>query len=345
MARRALRLRGWALAFAVAVVFGLCVSPRAAADDPDAAKRARAAYEQAEAAARALQFAEALAAYRVALETDPRASFATVARAKVADLEAHAEGGFVPLARVERVRSDPAKLGDRDEIESLERDLEAFPPGRVRGDARLVVAESWWHRLGEPRRAIRPLERTLADPDSDRLTRALALTELVAVERQLGEIAAAQEVAARYVDLAPRLAADLRRDLRRARIHVIARIIVVAFLLLGLVAVARLVRRDGARRAARVLVRPVALVLSLYLGTFAWILIEVRGDGDSRPFLWLALTVLVVDICARAWSSSTRRSSGTARFARGATCATVVVATAFLIVERADASYLGTIGL
>src|SRR4051812_46719078 len=191
----------------------------AEAEEPAPRALASARLAEAEQARSAGRFEEALGAYREVIAIDPAAPAARAARARADDLEAHAEGGFAPLAELEAVRRDPKKIGDRASIEALERDLAGFPAGRVRAEAALVVAEAWWHRLGEPRRAVGPLTFALEDSAADRLTRALALSELCAVLRELGDLRAALEAVDRHPDLSPGTRAEIRRLYRRVELR------------------------------------------------------------------------------------------------------------------------------
>jgi hypothetical protein len=339
----------------VAVALVLASPPRAAlAGPPDAGGAApaddRAASRElvrlAERAADERRYPDALAAYEAALERDPSGPFATVARARVADLRAHAEGGFAPLARLDAVRRDPNGGGDRAAIEALERDLASFPPGRVRSEARVVVAEAYWHRLGEPRRAAAALAPVLDDPAADRLTQALALTELVAVDKELGDLDAALAAARAHPALAPRLTEELARLARRGPLRAGALGLVGALAAIGALSFARAsARRRDPRPVVRAVVRPLAVAFSLYLGAGAALLVRLHGGEDARPFVWLGLGVLALDLVARAWRLAAADERPLARAVRAASCAAGVVAMAFLILERSGAGYLDALGL
>jgi hypothetical protein len=341
------------------VIAGLLGGPfvaRAADPRPDAARAAvtreapsalsAARFEGAERALSEGRFGEALAGYREAIAIDPSARFATVARARASELEAHAEGGFGPLAELEAVRRDPSKHGDRVAIESLERALRGFPEGRVRSEAALVVAAAFWHRFGEPRRAIAPLTFALEDAAADRLTRALALTELAAVWRELGEIRQARDLLERYPDLSPGTRAEVQRLYRRVQIRAMSLAVLAVLAAIGAGSLVRAARRlGGLREVPRAVVRPLAVAFSLYLGGAAAILVELRGEGDPRPFLWLGLGVLAIDVIARTWrlASFDRRAALAA--VRVVTCAAGVLALAFLSIALTNEGYLTSFGL
>ncbi len=323
--------------------------PAASATVDDAGSpraKARDRFDRAERASHDRRYAEAVADYDAALAADPSAPFATVARARVADLREHAEGGYAPLARLDEVRRDPRRGRDRASVEALASDLAAFPPGRVRSEARLVVAEAFWHELGDPRRAAAALGEILDDPSADRLIQALALTELVAVDKELGDVAGALDAARRHPDLAPRLAADLARVARRGPLRAAASALALGLVLVGAASFARAsIRAGDPRPVASAVVRPLAVAFALYLGGAAAVIVHLHGGEDARPFLLLGLAVLAVDVVARAWRLAARDERALARGLRAARCAAGVVAIAFLILERTAAGSLDALGL
>ena len=328
---------------ALAAGLALDVGRAALAADPAPRADAAASYERAERAAQEGRFAEALAAYRDALAADPGAPAATAARARIGDLEAHAEGGFAPLARLDEVRRDPRRSGDRAEILALERALGSFPGGRVRAEARLFVAEAW-RRLGEPARALPPLEAAVADDSADRLTRALALAELCALRQERGELREALAVVERDPALSPAMTEKMRRLTRRERLRGLAALVLGGLGAVGMGSIATLAKRArDLRDLPALLVRPLGVAFALGLGGAGALLARAQG-GDARPFVWLGLGVLAVGVVARAF----RLAAGGRRRARAvwaAACVAGVVAVAFLAAERTDAAYLDPLGL
>ena len=330
-------------ALAVAGVLGAGGAARAA--EPGARAAAEASFARAEQAAQERRFADALAAYREVLAEDPSAPRAMPARARITDLEAHAEGGFAPLARLEEVRRDPRKGADRAEVEALTRDLASFPGGRVRAEARLFVAEAWWRRLGEPARAIEPLEAAATDDSADRLTRALALTELCTLRRERGEIGAALAAVERDPELSPTLTASMRRLGRRERLRVLAEAVLAVLAVVGLGSTALLAKRArDLRDVPALVVRPLALAFALYLGGAGAMLVRVHGGGDARPFVWLGLGGPALGATARAFRLVAGRRR-TVRAVWAAACVAGVMAAAFLAVERTEVTYLDPLGL
>jgi hypothetical protein len=336
-----------ASALAIAFITSLiCATPARAEPSPAARAAAQQSFDRAELAFQELRFADALAAYRAATTADPSARFVPIARARAADLEAHAEGDFAPLARLAAVRRDPGQTADRAVIEALARDVATFPPGRVRGEAELVIADAWWHRLGDPRRALAPLEAAIADETGDRLTRSLALGELTTLQRELGDLPAALAAVERFPDLAPATRKQIRTLVLRGRLTSAAIALLIALFVIGAASLARAASRlRSLRELPRAVAPPLPVAFSLYLGGAAAVLVRLRGDGDPRPFVWLGLGVLAAFTVARAWRLGWGTGGPTARAARAILCAAGVIAAAFLAVERTDVSYLEGLGL
>lgn len=332
------------LALVVVGLSGRAFGGEAPADaDPKA--KARAAYEQAERAAAGLDFSAALAGYEASLSIDPSGPLARIARARANDLSAHAEGRFAPLARLEAVRRKPSP--DRAEIDALARDAEGFPPGRVRAEARLVVAEALWHRFEDKPAAARTLDAAVSDDSADKLTRSLALHELVALERERGDLSAAHHAVRRFPDLAPALSAEVSRLVRRVFLARLSAVILALSAAIGLASLVKLMRREPGdpERIIRRVVKASSVAFALYLGGAAAILVRYHGDGDVRPFLWLGLGVLGVSIVAHAWRLGSRDDRAFARIGRALFCGLGVLAVAFLSLERANAGYLESFGL
>lgn len=314
-----------------------------AAEGTRAAAKAR--FDDAERAARELRFADALAAYRAAAALDPSAPFAPAARARADALATHAEGGFAPLARLEQVRRDPVKMRDAATIEALARDAATFPPGRVRAEARLVAAEAFAHVLGDPRRAVGELDAVVADDAADRLTRSLALNELVSLERGLGDLDAARDAVVRWGDLSPAVRAQVLRLVRRVSIRRASLGLLAAIAIAAAAAAIRIARRRGARELPRALVRPLSVGFALYVGGGGAIVARLYGTDDPRPFLWLGLGVLALDVMARALRIASEGAGKLVAVVRTAACVGGVLAVAFLALERTQAGYLESFGL
>jgi hypothetical protein len=334
-----------AIAFAIAAGLAASAGGIARADDaPERRAAAADAFARAERSAAELRFADALAAYREVLAVDPSAPFASVSRARERDLLAHAEGGFAPLARLEAVRRAPAALADRSAIDALARDAAGFPPGPVRGEARLVVGEAL-RRMNDARAAEGALRLAVSDDAADPLTKSLALSDLVAVLRERGDLKTALAELDEHPALLPTLRADIARLVRRERIREAAFAVLGAIVLAAIVALARRLRRlPDPRALAGELVRPLPIAAALYLGGVGAAIAALRGDGDPRPFLVLGAGIAAVVLAARALAlgGSDRPAP---RILRGVACFAAVLAVAFLAVERTEAGYLSSFGL
>jgi hypothetical protein len=303
------------------------------------------AFESAERAFRAGDFAEAKARYDETLRLDPSAPFARIAQVRAADLGARSEGGFGPLARLERVRRDARKSADPREIEALRDDLRSFPPGRVRSEARMLVAESLRHKLARPREAVALFEQIVDDPAADGLTKSLALSELVATLREVGQIDRAVAVLDAHPEMLPGLRAEVKRLARRETLRRMSQGTLALLGAIGVVAVARAARRVGdVRELPAALVRPLSLGFAAFLGGAAAVIARLRGDGDPRPFMLLGVGVFAVDVVARAWRIGGSNRPGS-RALRASACALGVLAVAFVAIERTEASYLASFGL
>ncbi len=331
---------------AVAIATSFAIVGGAAWADDAADRRAEAAeaFARAEKASSELRFADALAAYRDVGATDPSAPFASVSRARVADLAAHQEGGFAPLARLEAVRRAPAALADRAAIDALAHDAEGFPAGRVRGEARLVVGESL-RRMNDSPGAETALRLAASDDAADPLTKSLALSDLVAVLRERGDLRAALAELDAHPAVLPTLRADVARLARRERIRVVAIGVLGAVIIAALVALLRFARAlPDVRELPSAIVRPLPVAAALYLGGAGALVAALRGDGDPRPFLVLGAGIAAVALAARVLSLAGGKHPAL-RALRAAACFAAVLAVAFLAIERTEAGYLSSFGL
>lgn len=159
----------------------LTIAGGARADDASqSASLARA--EQAE---RELSFAVALAAYESAERADPASRQARRARARIEFLRARSEGDFVPLVELERMRrgsfSDPVRLA------AFEQRVSAFPAGRVRREARALVADSYL-RLDLLGDAVRAHRAWLEEPELDDAEWLRAANGLALARARLGDL-------------------------------------------------------------------------------------------------------------------------------------------------------------
>jgi hypothetical protein len=291
-------------------------------------------------------YAKALAEYEEATAVAPSAPFVPRAQARAAILRAHAEGDFVPLARLERVRRDPKLSSDPREIDALARDAETFPPGLVRAEARLLVAEAYLGRLGRPAEAPPILERVADDPSTDPLTARLAVRMLVDLRIAQGDtdgaIAAARARPALVEANLMRQVTALAR--RRVAHRVAIGVLVAAAALLAAAALRARRRRElaPALLALRKAWRPALVLAAIVAG--GGLLASTYESGTSAPFLLLGAVVLPLTLAARAWGAI-GSAGAAARAGRAALCAATVLAAALLVLEWVEPRYLGSFGL
>jgi hypothetical protein len=219
----------------------------AADDDPAAVSEAYfrlGALDEEEAA-----FAQAVTHYRQSLAAKPVSSgvqWARNASKRMQWLSARSEGDFAPLARLHRFARDPALAADPEAVAALARDTEAFPPGIVRAESRMLVASAWLGPLRRPRDALRLFRLVATDPTGGQNLRFAerGLVDALIADGQLDE--AATEAQAHAVQLDPEVVHRLQRHQRRRTLVRVAQIEVAVFV--GFLAVARWKRRS--RRAA-----------------------------------------------------------------------------------------------
>jgi hypothetical protein len=110
-------------------------------------------------------------------------------------LLAHSEDGFIPLVRLIRFKADPTLSAERDSVSEFSRDVETFPPGRVRAEARAFIAAALVSPLHRPDDAVPVFRKVTTDPSADFMTAVVAERGLVDALLAAGQIdLAAKEV-------------------------------------------------------------------------------------------------------------------------------------------------------
>jgi hypothetical protein len=295
-------------------------------------------------------FAQALMHDRASVAAAPESAWAQRAADRIVWLSAHAEGGFAPLARLEQVRRSPALASDAAAIDALARDADAFPPGRVRVEARMLVAEAWLGRMQTPEHAsdaLALLRAVSEDPEADPLTARLAEREIVdalVAQDRLEDAAAEADSHANRLD--PRFVKQTRRLVRRRGMRHAALFELAGFAALAGTALlrARLRGALGETGAALRRVAPVAIAFALYLGATGGILASAYETGNAMPFVLFGLSVLPLVFLARAWAA-VGSARATARAGRALFCAVSVLAAAFLLLDVVNPTYLEGFGL
>ncbi len=345
--------RAWAppLAFVVRVVRVVrvvpvllaLVVPRAHAQTDDGAQLFHAAEEDDQRRA----FAKAADEYERAVKATPSAGFVPRAQARARTLRSHAEGDFAPFTALEVMRADRAAADDPQALDDLAARADGFPPGQVRGEARLLVAEAYAGRLHQPARAVPLLEKVAADPSADPLTARLALDMLVDVELDLGRLDDARDTVTRHAAIAePSLTARVRTLVRRRALHRTS----LGVLAVTFAAVAIVLARARTRGEIGAASNAIRASYKLIAGFFAYVAITgallatFYERGTSAPFVAFGVAALPITFGARAWAAvgSPRPA---ARAARTLVCGASVVAAAFLVLEWIDVEYLKGFGL
>jgi hypothetical protein len=144
---------------------------------------------------------------------------------------------FAPLARLHRFKRDPALAADPEALAAFAEDAEAFPPGVVRAESRMLVATAWLGPLHRPRDAI-PLFRLVAidltaDGSQVRFAERGFVDALIA-HGQLDE--AAGEANVHAIQLEPEVVTRLQKLLCRRTLLRAAELQLASFVAVALVA-------------------------------------------------------------------------------------------------------------
>lgn len=303
--------------------------------------QAEAYYLLADADERDMHFASALAHYEASLAHLPSNRYAQRSEARASYLRSHAEGDFVPLTRLEQIRRDPNATADAAAMDRLAHDAETFPKGAVRNEARMVVAEAYFARLGRPGDAHAPLAAILAEDDADPLLRQQAAQRLVELDLAGGRFADAKSAAARVAKEQPALLARVHRLERRHWLHFACISVVVAFALLAVVGTIRGRKRLGGEVRAFL---PWVLAFAAYVGAMGAMLASSYERGNALPFVAFAASLVPLALLSRGWGAA-GAPTPTARAGRALMSILAVLAAAFLLLERIDSRYLESFGL
>jgi len=204
--------------FILSVLFAVLPVLARAETDLEAGERL---YQQAKSEEERLEFSLALRDYEASVLRAPSGRWALAARARAEDLRAHAEGNFEPLVQLERARRAPQTS---ETIDDLERRADAFPEGRVRGEARMLGAEAYLDRLGRKSDGERMLRLIIADKSADDTLKRFAarrLTDLSIAEGKTKDALETARIAGDH-DLERKVARTVRRILlRRASMAIV----------------------------------------------------------------------------------------------------------------------------
>ncbi|MCS6900384.1 MAG: hypothetical protein RMJ98_11995 [Myxococcales bacterium] len=298
---------------------------------------------QATQAEQSLDFAAAEAAYTKILELRPSGSFAHRARIRLEHLRAHAEGGYAPLKHLEEVRRVPRLASDPEALAALFEEAQRFPPGKVRTEALLLVAEGFGQRLRRSEQALAPASMLLRDPQVDRPLRAHALKLMVEAHLALGQKAQAAAVVAEFPGLAPVLERRLAVDRRR---HLLFNASIGCLAVLGAILVVSLGKLRGRLWfLRRIFLSATSLSTVALLGSVgSWLTYWYDESLSLRPFWLLGAGVWMVDRSVAVGREAVGRTKG-ARMVLGGLGVLGVLAVAFLALFLSDPLYLESFGL
>jgi hypothetical protein len=315
----------------------------AAAADPIA--EANALYAAAENDDAELRFAQAADGYEASLAKAPSHRHAPRARARAEVLRRHAEGDFVPYTRLERVRRDPKLASDPVALAALAEDARTFPPGLVRVEARMLVAEAYLGRLERPADAVPLLREVIADPAADPLSAKQARRELVGALERLGDLDGAAR-AANVTGADPKLGHDLEVQARRRFMHTASIVALGLFFVGAAVGIGRRLRRSAAEVSAALRkFATVTIAFALWSGVLGGLLASTYETGNAKPFLLFGAGLVPLVLLARAWGAVAGGDSKGPRVARATLAAASVIAAGFLVLESVDVAYLEGFGL
>jgi hypothetical protein len=289
-----------------------------------------------------LDLATALDHYDASIAADPSNRWALRATARARWLRARSEGAFAPLARLERVRRDPSAQHDGPVVDALAKDLETFPPGEVRVEARMFVAEAYATRLGRMADGEHELQRLLEEPEGDPPIRVQAATRAIDIAMARGDVANAKQAAEHVAKIEPQLVHRVARWARRRIIERAAVTTLALFVLIGGATAVRRLRTPSTKSLRRFV--PVAIAVTVYLAIAAALFANGYERGNALPFLLVPACVFPIVLVARAWALA-GRSSRAARVARATFSAAAVLAAAFLVLDGVDVRYLESFGL
>jgi hypothetical protein len=190
--------------------------------------------------------AHAMAHYRASVDAAPNRHAARSAAMRVQWLSARSEGEFVPLSRFLRMQRDPALAADANAVEAFAREVDAFPPGLLRGEARLFVADQWLGPLHKREDGMRELRKVADDAAAGGVSARLAERALVHAWLADGRLdEAAREVETRAPMLDSELVGRVEGLLRRRMLRRGAALALAVCLGLAAIAMLRAHRRRG----------------------------------------------------------------------------------------------------
>jgi hypothetical protein len=292
-------------------------------------------------------YAQAILDDRSCIDAGRQSRWAVRASDRIDWLRARSENDFAPLRRLESIRHDPSLSSDPATLESLAHEADGFPPGMVRVEARLLVADAWLGRLHRTADAIAILRLVTAETKIDPLTLRLAERELVDALVSEGRVdEAIAEVTARPARFDPRFAVQVKRLRTRRNVLRTATGVMILFVAFSLTALVQARRRNAlgdAWSAVKALLPTAALFIG-FVAIGGGFLASKYEAGNAQPFVLLGAGVLPLVLLARVWSVVGSQTSA-ARLGRSLLCGATVMATAFVLLESVNPQYLEGFGL
>ncbi len=320
----------------------------ASAAASNAIEEANALYVAAEKDDAELRFAQAADHYEASIVKAPSHRHAPRARARAEVLRRHAEGDFVPYTKLERIRRDPNLSNDPTTLDALALEARTFPPGLVRVEARMLVAEAYLGRLERPADALPLLREVVADPAADALSARQARRALVDALERRGDLQGAAR-AANADGADPQLARNVALQARRKYVHIASVTALGLFLAAAVIGIALRLRRSIAevKQALRSFAT-VTIAFALWSGLLGGLLASTYETGNAKPFLLFAAGLIPLLLLARAWGAVAGSGDGQGhwpRVGRAGLSAVSVIAAGFLVLESVDVTYLEGFGL
>jgi hypothetical protein len=317
----------------------------AQASSGDAHQASLALFELAEMDDHDYRFASALARYDASIARDPSHRYALRARAHADTLRSHSEGDFEPYSELEHLRRDHVAARDNDALAKLAADADAFPPGLVRVEARMLAGDAFLSQ-GDRAHGLALLNLVDQDPKADPILHHQAAHELVDAYLSRNNPEAAMAVATRPNE-DPLLLKTVKTWLRRRQLHCASITVLALFAVSSLLGIGRGIWRGRSREFAQTVKHfaPLAIAFAAWIALFGGLLAASYEKGNESPFFALGLCALPIFLIARAWGA-TGGISRAARIGRATLAAASIAAVAFVVLSTVgDGLYLSGFGL
>jgi hypothetical protein len=187
----------------------------------------------------------------------------------------------------------------------------------------------------------------VADPATDRVVASKAARDAVNLQLERKDTRAAEATVALAGGRAdPKLGQDVRRTIRRAKVHHAALVVLIVMLVFAARATIATIRKSGTGRIGEALRRTwkLALAYAAYVALAGAALAAGYEAGTTKPFLFFGLVLAPLLLLARMWGAAGGESRA-ARTGRAMVCGGAVLGAAFLVLESVDVAYLEGMGL